>query len=115
VQHLFGFRDDHEFEQYLYKSPDGVEVFFDVKGYVSPELAAAALTEEVGRAARVIERGEKLDKGGRVVGERVVAMLRPEGSKKEVAIIFWTNKSVFCLIQSLSVRHAIALEKDKRL
>jgi hypothetical protein len=93
-----------------YKSSDGVELFKTSRGFDSTCQAADELNALLKRAERVIERAPKLDKSGRVVGERVVAVFHLDEPFWQGAAVIWTDEKLLSCIESSSLRHVLKLE-----
>src|SRR5205807_2649550 len=80
-----------------------------VELFESPKDAEAAFHTKLGTAIDVLQRGEKLDSAGNVVGERVLATLHRGGQVLNTVI--WTRGSELHAIDSSSSNHVLQLEK----
>jgi len=66
----------------------------------------------IGRATNILERGEKKDREGKVIGERaVVSLPSTNDPNKEYWAVVWTEGSAFEELTSISLCHALELER----
>jgi hypothetical protein len=95
-----------------YESSDGVEVLFLTRTLSSADRAQKELQKTIETATRIIEKGVKRDRDGRVIGERAV-ILFSDGTKtdNERAAVWWTRKSDLLAIEAKSMDHVLAFEK----
>jgi len=64
------------------------------------------------KAIRVIERGAKFSGEGQRKGERVALLIRRGGSGAVQAVVIWTDGSDLYVVESSSLKHALAFEKQ---
>ena len=74
-----------------------------------PANAKSELKKTVEQAAELIERGEKFDTAGQLVGERVIIRVTKDKETPEIRIV-WTENSELYSIDSSSLEHALKLE-----
>lgn len=97
-----------------YTSSYFVKLFSGHESYVSPEKADQAFNEGLSQAVEVFELGPKIDRQGKVVGRRAMALFfAPEISRYYIEI-FWTDGHVIDYISSTSALHAKEFEKHGR-
>ena len=97
---LDGTTDGVRFSNQIYQSSDCVILNKRVELFESPKDAEAAFHTKLGTAIDVLQRGEKLDSAGNVVGERVLATLHRGGQVLNTVI--WTRGSELHAIDSSS-------------
>ena len=73
------------------------------------DRASAFFENELARAAKLIKRGEKVDREGKIVGERAEILL-PKPNEQVTAVL-WTDGRKFHEIQSTSLKDILELEK----
>lgn len=100
-------------ESIAFESYDGVKLWASQAGFPSREAAAAAFQRSLIDAVKVIEREPLYDRErGKVVGERVVAILPPnERVQSEWASVIYLDDRKLYQISSLSLRHALAYDR----
>lgn len=103
--------DGASFSFHLYEASDGVAVSTRSEKRGSLTRANKELQRQIKKAIKILERGPKLDKSGKQVGERAVLMIASKGPHKDQAVVLWTNGSQFYYIESSSLRHVLELEK----
>ena len=97
---------------YTYRSEDGVYVKRTLLSYRSVAQASAEFDRTVKKAIKVIEHSNPASPGHKGVGRRYVVLLRKGGVKETEAAILWTSGVDFYELQSKSLKHALALEKQ---
>jgi hypothetical protein len=92
-----------------FKASDGNAVIVLYQDFGSPATAQAFLEKQLAKAAKVIDRKNKLSPDGAVVGERAEILLRlsPERS---IPAVLWTDGVKFHEIYSTSRDSALELE-----
>jgi hypothetical protein len=90
-----------------------VKLWFSHAGYPSAEKAEEVFQSRVSEAVRIIERTPKLDKEGRKVGERVVAIFFSQEHNEQYAAVFWTDKTILRSVYSSSLMHVLDFEKNQ--
>jgi hypothetical protein len=97
-----------------WKSADGVTVTSSILRFGSVTQARKAFSERLNDASRVIERMPRVNRAGRKTGERAVAVFsyQDKGKEKQFAAILWTEDKVFHDVESVSLRHAQAFERE---
>jgi hypothetical protein len=96
-----------------YTSSYFVKLWFSHAGYPSAEKANEVFQSQVNEAVRVIERTPKLDKEGRKVGERAVAVFFSQENNEHYACVFWTDKTILHSVYSSSLMHVLDFEKNQ--
>jgi hypothetical protein len=97
---LLGFTD--------YEAPDGTGLNVAYRTFNDAAQAAAFFDKETAGAAKVVKRGDKKDKKGKVVGERAQILL-PKPNEGLIAVI-WTDGRTFHRISSSSLKDILDLE-----
>ena len=101
-----GFR----FTTQTYQSWDCMILRKRVEFLDSPANAKSELKKTTVQATELIERGEKFDTTGQLVGERVVIRFAKDNETPEIRIV-WTENSELYSIDSSSLEHAVKLEE----
>jgi hypothetical protein len=97
-----------------YKSEDGVSVERRIETHRSSARARGEMRKMIRKAMKVIERGPKLPGEGQREGERAVLQMRPGSITDGQVIVAWTDGPDLYVIESPSLKHALALEKQGR-
>jgi hypothetical protein len=92
---------------------DGVKLGTTSRKFASPDLAIEGLDRELSCATKILERGPKFDAQGKMIGERVVAIIRSPISGEQVAVVLWTDHSILCSIRSASLLHVLRFERTE--
>jgi hypothetical protein len=92
-----------------YKASNGVGLTSIYNTFDEASHAAAFFEKELGLAAKVITRGEKINKDGKVIGERAEILL-PKPNEKLTAVM-WTDGRNFHEIDSTSLEVILEFEK----
>jgi hypothetical protein len=100
-----------EFSAGLYDSSDGVGVLSTVETYGSPARAKAEMKKRIRGAIKVIDRSDKIDQSGKAISERVVLRFSHGSRRKSYSAVMWTNDEDLYVIESTSLRHALAFEQ----
>ena len=101
-----------DYHIYSYQTPEGsdaeeITFFGDFRSaQVTRELLESNATTD---AAKLMERGDKLDEQGRRIGERIVTVFK--GS--EAVRICWTESDIFWCVQAPSLRLARQFEESE--
>lgn len=93
-----------------FKASDGVSVRILYWDFDDQLGVKKAFEKELARASKVLERGEKVDGAGKVVGERAQVLLQTTDHLSVFGIV-WTDGVKFHEIRSASLRDALGLEK----
>jgi hypothetical protein len=107
--------DRSRFSDLVYEASDGARLTRRIIFYPTPERARKKMDSELKLALRVMERSQKIDAEGRVVGERAVILYSPDRLKKEKprAKVIWTASDQFNSIDGPSVPHVLQFEKHE--
>lgn len=100
-----------------YKASNGITLWTVFGDFHSPSEAKAELEYRAKLASKLIVRGMKLDSKGKVIGERVEALLPRKGSKNLSAFdVMWTSGRYFHEVgSSVSCKQAVlSVEKNIR-
>jgi len=92
---------------------DGSHLRVLYEGFGNSAGAKKYLEKRIGKAAKLIDRGDKVDSTGKIVGERAEMLLRLNGGKEAFAVL-WTDGELFHEIHSLSRESVLQLEKVYR-
>lgn len=95
-----------------YETTDGMPLQQIIQRYRSPSDPGQEMQRIIARAASVVERGPKRDREGRRIGERAVLMLGASTPGQAQMAVVWTEGSALYLLQSSSLRHVLAFEKQ---
>lgn len=104
--------DGISFSYHLYKSSDGVGVTTIVESHSSPASAQKALRNKLRTAIKIIERGPRIEDQAEEKGGRAVFSFAVPGSHKKQAAVIWTDGQQLYRIESRSLKHALAFEKQ---
>jgi len=104
-------KDGAPFSFHHYQSSDGIGVSVTRENRDTRSRAQRALKKRLKGAARIIERGEKVNEKDSSVGQRVVAEFALDGSDKTYVSIIWTYGGQLYFIESSSLQHALEFEK----
>ncbi len=107
-----GFVKDGSFSFGDYKSEDGVVVERRVESYRSGARAREEMERRIRKASKVIERGAKRERQGRQKAERAVLMFGGSRSGSPQAVVLWTHGSKLYVLESSSLKHVLAFEKQ---
>jgi hypothetical protein len=95
-----------------YRSSDGVGVLFLTQVLSSAESARLEFEKRGQSAIRIIERGDKVDREGNIIGERAVLPFFDRAkTDKEMVAVLWTRKIDLLVIETQSMEHALAFEQ----
>ncbi|MFY9607490.1 MAG: hypothetical protein WAU45_02605 [Blastocatellia bacterium] len=95
-----------------YSSSDGVAVLFLTQILSSASCTQKEFEKRVEKAITIIEKGVKVDRDGKVIGERaVILFLDRTNSDKEMVAVLWTRKTDLLAIEAQSMDHVLAFEK----
>jgi hypothetical protein len=93
---------------HLYQSLDGVKI----------SHSGRTLTQDIEQKLRtilekaiVIERGPKLDKEGRIIGERAVIVYENKDTGRQSALAYSTSGDSISMISGSSLEHVMSFEK----
>ena len=103
--------DGSEYSFAWMESSDGVVVSARTERRRSAARARGVLKRTL-RGAEIVERSRKMDKRARQVGQRVVARLPSKGQNRIRYLVLWTEGSDFHYLESVSLPHILALEKQ---
>jgi hypothetical protein len=93
------------------RAEDGVEVEKTVETYRSVDEARAGMQRMMQKAARVLERAPKT-RGDHRVGDRAVVELHGSQGRETKAAILWTDGPALFILESSSLRHVLAIDKQ---
>jgi hypothetical protein len=96
----------------VYKASDGISVTVFYNDFKDASEASAIFEKKLIRAPKVLMRGQKIDRGGKIVGER--AEIRLPQPKETLSAVMWTDGRKFHEIESISLRDIRAMEKVYR-
>ena len=97
-----------------FKASDDIELQVLYWGFDDAPRATEVFEKQIARAIKVVQRGKKLDKNGKVVGERAQVTFSSRGSQETFSAILWTDGPKFHQIQSISLPEILELEKAYR-
>jgi hypothetical protein len=83
-----------------WKGSDGVKLSAISGNYDSPVHAKSQLDADVAKAQRILRRSKKRDKMGKVVGDRVEALVAAGGQGDVISAIMWTSGTSYYQILS---------------
>jgi hypothetical protein len=96
----------------VYKASDGISLTVFYNDFKDASEASAIFEKKLIRAAKVLMRGQKIDRGGKIVGER--AEIRLPQPNETLSAVMWTDGRKFHEIVSISLQDTRALEKVYR-
>jgi hypothetical protein len=96
-----------------FKASDGSTLTLLYEDFGSPATAQAFLEKQIAKAAKVVDRKNKLSPSGTVVGERAEILLRLS-SEKAIPAVLWTDGVKFHEIYSTSRDSVLELERVYR-
>jgi hypothetical protein len=101
-----------DFSAGIYDSTDGVGVSSTVEVYYSAAGAKREMKRRIKTASRIIERGNKENQKGKLIGERVV--LISAGNTRDIAYVtvLWVDREDLHVIESASLQHALDFERS---
>ena len=94
------------------KSDDGVLVEWRTETYRSATRVQREIQEVISKAASVVERTTKLSLDGKPIGERAVLMVPASRAQEAQAVVVWTDGPKLYVLESSSLRHVLAFEKQ---
>jgi hypothetical protein len=94
-----------------FKASDGVGLNLLYLEQDDQARATEAFNQELDRAVKVIERGEKKDANGRIVGERAEILAHSVKPNPPHHAVIWTSGPTFHKISSSSIQDALELER----
>jgi len=94
-----------------YITYNGKRLSLSAATYASQSEATQMLRSRVQGATRIQEAGARYNQEGRIVGERVVALVDVED--KELALIVWTQEDSVFAIESESLECAMEFERTR--
>lgn len=104
-------KDGSSFSFSVSEASDGIKVSARTEKRRSVSRAKAVLKRTL-RGTEIRERGPKLNDGGKKVGERVLARLTSNGRDKIRYVVLWTEGSDFHYLESVSLPHILAFERE---
>jgi hypothetical protein len=95
---------------------NGAELAVLSNTFEDAQHATAAFTEQIAKAVKIVERGEKLDQSGKIIGERAQVLILlpipwPGQPDKPIPAVLWTDGPMFREIYAPSLSDILALEK----
>jgi len=93
-----------------YQASNGTILTVFQGGFRSPAQAQAYLEKQIAQATRVIRRGVKKDKKGKVIGERAQGLFPVQLSDIPIPAVLWTNGADYNEILASSVPTILKLE-----
>ena len=94
-----------------YTSTYFIKLWFSRSKYQSAEKANEVFATAVGSAVKVIERGPKYNRQGRLVGQRAVAILLDTERNEQYSSVLWTDGEMLFSIYSPSMTHVLQFER----
>lgn len=94
----------------IYKKADGTGADIRYGTFASPASAQTQLRSWLKSPYKATRVEEKLDKSGKVIGERVIVSFK-DADGKDVTKVIWTEQSDYYEIGALSLTTALELEK----
>jgi hypothetical protein len=98
----------------LFTAPDGVGLMMLYLAHDDGAQAQKAFDQEIAHAAKVVQRGEKRNGAGTVVGERAEILTPMSKPVPPSPAKIWTDGQTFHEITSSSLQDALELEKVYR-
>jgi len=95
-----------------YKEQNDVLLREIIQEYRSSSGSDEEMQKMIKTAASLVERGPKLDRNGRRVGERVVLIMGPASGGPGPAAVVWTQGAKLYILRSSSLPHVFAFEKQ---
>jgi hypothetical protein len=96
----------------VYEASDGISLTVSYNDFKDASEASAFFERRLVRAAKVLRRGQKIDRDGKIVGER--AEIRLPQPNETLSAAMWTDGRKFHEIKSISLHDVRALEKVYR-
>jgi hypothetical protein len=93
-----------------FKASDGIGLIVLYESFGSPERALNYFEKQLAKAAKVIERKNKLSPERKIIGERAEILLRLN-PQKAIPAVLWTDGEKFHEIYSSSLKEILQLEK----
>jgi hypothetical protein len=90
---------------------DGVQLGILYNTFDDAQHATDVFDQEIATAVKILERGKKLDKSGKVVGERAQVLIQFDEPTKTMSAVMWTDGRMFREIYGSSLRDILELEK----
>jgi hypothetical protein len=97
-----------------FTAPDGIGILVLYLRQDDRSQALRAFEHELDRATKIIKRGEKKDRNGKVVGARVELLMPSALSTQSDYAVIWTDGPTFHEIVSNSLQDTLELEKVYR-
>jgi hypothetical protein len=101
-----------QFSAGTYDSTDGKVVSSTVETYRSATRAKSELKKRIKKATEIVERGSKRNRNGKLIGYRVVVMLRGGSQFGTYATVLWLAGEELHIIESSSLQHALEFERQ---
>ena len=95
-----------------YRSDDGVSLQRRTIEYRSNARAREEMQRMVNTAGKVIDRGRKLEGEGSRKGERAVLLWRRWQAGQILAVVLWTDGPELYILESPSLPHVLAFERQ---
>jgi hypothetical protein len=105
--------DGSELDFVAYQNQDGASVTIIRGNFDSDKQSASELHDVIKNAKKVIEQSFRKDESGKIVGERVVAVLIQTDPAADLQAVLWTEGPKYYEIVSDSL--SLALECEKKL
>lgn len=101
-----------EYSAGIYDSSDGVGVVATIEIYPSGSRARAEMIRRIKRSTRIVERGRKTDRNGKLIGERMVVIASGDSGARSFATILWLDQEDLNIIESSSLQVALEFERQ---
>jgi hypothetical protein len=96
------------------QASDGVSLKVMYKSFGDAHQASEFFEKEIGRAVRTDKRGKKINRTGKVVGERAQVLFASIVTGEDYPAVLWTDGRQFHLIESKSLADILELERVYR-
>lgn len=94
-----------------FSAPDGNKVRVLYLMHRSSKDALEAFNQELKRAAKIVNLGDKKDRKGAVLGKRAEILVPTNKLRSSVPAVIWTSQDAFYEITSDSLRDVLKLEE----
>lgn len=101
-----------DFSAGIYDSTDGVGVSSTVEVYYSAARAKREMKRRIKTATKIIERGNKENQNGKLIGERVVLISPGDTRDSAYVTVLWVDREDLHVIESPSLQHALEFERS---
>lgn len=95
----------------FYKASDGVTLEILYNNFADADLATQVFDKQLAAAAKIVSRGLKLNRVGKVVGERAQVVIPGNKPNETISAVLWTDGPQFREINAPSLADVLELEK----